>query len=376
MKYLLHDSTFTNPKSMIDIMKLAYMNDVISSDSDRYITAVGSTSPKSITVDGNLLVAVGDSLFLTSEVTLTESNLDTGSFTLGTDYYIYICDMSNGDPTNNVDETFVISANSSYPSSSGYTASNSRKIGGFHYGRVRNCNSQWNPINTAGTEYGSGWQTNVYIGIVPNSVWTLLHRPKCDPEGMVWVNGDLWVDIYLSSDDGADGVKSTYNSVPISGTEGLHWYYAVEKARRVGKRLPTYAEYCAYALGAPPGGSSGDTYCWCNQTARKNTGTHQYAVSSFNVIDAVGNLYEWLDEFNHDPTASSANWYDVMPGADGGVGQLYMYSNTGLHALTSGGYWGRAAYCGRRAVDCSYYPWYVDARLGVRCVCGPKTNNP
>ena len=221
MKYLLHDSTFTNPKSMIDIMKLAYMNDVISSDSDRYITAVGSTSPKSITVDGNLLVAVGDSLFLTSEVTLTESNLDTGSFTLGTDYYIYICDMSNGDPTNNVDETFVISANSSYPSSSGYTASNSRKIGGFHYGRVRNCNSQWNPINTAGTEYGSGWQTNVYIGIVPNSVWTLLHRPKCDPEGMVWVNGDLWVDIYLSSDDGADGVKSTYNSVPISGTEGL-----------------------------------------------------------------------------------------------------------------------------------------------------------
>ena len=31
---------------------------------------------------------------------------------------------------------------------------------------------------------------------VPRSVWTLGHRPKCSPEGMVYLGGGTWVDIY------------------------------------------------------------------------------------------------------------------------------------------------------------------------------------
>ena len=374
MKFFVSDSTFTNDKSKITPEKFSFFNDLISSDNDKYINAVGYSAPTSITVEGNLIVAVGDSIFKTVETTLTTSNLDSGSsFTLGKDYYIYVCDPSNGDVTADMNEVIKISLSSTYPS--GYTASNSRKIGGFHYGRVRRVNAvNWNPVGTDGTtEYGTNWQTNVYTGIIPNSVWTLLHKPACDPEGMVWINGDLWVDIYLSSDAGNQGVQSTYNSTPITGTEGLHWYYAVERARRVGKRLPTYAEWCAIGLGTPPGGASGDTYCWCNQSARKPTGTHSYAVSSFNVTDAVGNVWEWLDEFIHDPTASSAGWYDVMSDKDGGVGQLYMYSNTGLHALRSCGGWDSAAYCGRRTVNCSNNPWVVTAGNGVRCVCGHRS---
>ena len=52
-------------------------------------------------------------------------------------------------------------------------------------------------------------------GIVPRSVWTLGHRPKCSPEGMVYLGGGTWVDIYLNSDDGAKGLKSEYGCAPI-----------------------------------------------------------------------------------------------------------------------------------------------------------------
>ncbi len=66
---------------------------------------------------------------VTSLVTLTlnstgVSGLDTGTKTAGTDYYVYALDSGS----------FIISANVSYPF--GYNASNSRKIGGFHYGLI------------------------------------------------------------------------------------------------------------------------------------------------------------------------------------------------------------------------------------------------
>ena len=40
-----------------------------------------------------------------------------------------------------------------------------------------------------------------------------------------------------------------------------------------------------------------------------------------------------------------------------------------LHALIGGGSWSFGVRCGSRAVDCFYYPWYVSAGIGVRCVC-------
>ena len=94
-------------------------------------------------------------------------------------------------------------------------------------------NALGNPINSSGAENGSGWQGNVYNGIIPNSVWTTKHRPKCDdPSGMVYLGNGLWGDIYLSSDNGSQGLQSKYNANPITGTEGLNWYIANEKARR------------------------------------------------------------------------------------------------------------------------------------------------
>lgn len=95
-------------------------------------------------------------------------------------------------------------------------------------------------------EFSAYKQSMESNGIVPRSVWTLGHRPKCSPEGMVYLGGGTWVDIYLNSDDGAKGLKSEYGCAPMTGTESMNWYNFVERLAKSGKRLPNYAEFCAY----------------------------------------------------------------------------------------------------------------------------------
>lgn len=154
---------------------------------------------------GGCVIAVGEtSVFKTVETALTKANLDQGSdFAHGSDYYIYICDPGTDDQ----DEIYLISLNSSWPDGDAWDDTNTRKLGGFHYGRVRNVDDYGRAINTSGSVRGSGWESNTRVDIIPNSVWTTKHRPKCDPSGMVYLGNALWGDIYLSSDDGANGLQ-------------------------------------------------------------------------------------------------------------------------------------------------------------------------
>lgn len=367
MKFFLYDETMLSAKAKITTEKLAAMSDIISQKA-QYITAAGSAAPGQVTVAAGVLIAVGPAVFKTASTSLTAANLDTGSgFEMGTDYYIYCCDPTNGSDTVDRDEVFVISKNSTYPSE--YTADNSRKIGGFHYGKCRRVNAVGNPIGTTGTENGSGWQGNVYDGIVPNSVWTTKHRPKCgDPSGMVYLGNGLWGDIYLASDNGNQGLQSKYNANPITGTEGLNWYIANEKARRSGKRLPTYAEFCQAAAGSPEGQDGNNTYAWSatGNTGRQKTGYVANAISALNVRDMVGNVWKWLDEFCLDPTATTWAWQDVL---GKGYGDAYLPSATALHALFAGAIWHDGQHGGPRAVYASACPWNVNGTAGVWCVC-------
>lgn len=288
------------------------------------------------------------------------TTLDIGVLTLGTNYYVYLCDngTANG--------LLLISANSTAPS--GYTASNSRKIGGFHYGRKRNS------ITVADIT------SNV---VVPNSVWDLCYRPRCSPEGMAYIGNGVWVDIYLASVDEAitfaagngspiltGSCKSAYNAVPLTGTEGLSGYNFIELARRSGKRLLTLAEWLQAAHGSPQGNNTDNVNAWSatTNTGRQNTGYVPNAISLLNIVDCVGNIWEWLDEFiiRQDGTLTW-NWYDVMPGMN--VGQLYMYSNIALVQTISGGDWNNGVNVGSRCVNLGHYPWHVDAGVGSRFAC-------
>lgn len=298
-----------------------------------------------------------------------DADLDTGAKAHGTDYYAYLCDNAGS-------LVGLLSAATTYPA--GYDANTSRKLGGFHYGRVRLVNANWIPQDSVNGSYGAGWEDDVSTAIIPNSVWDLKNRPTCSPEGMAKLGG-IWMDIYDASVDDAitlssgklltGTTKSVYNANPLTGTEGLNWYHFNELAKRTGKRMITFAEWLMAAEGSPQGNDGDNVNAWSKttNTARNPTGTVVRAVSAYNICDCVGDVHEWLDEFFHDPTATTGGWQDPMTGQS--VGQLYMYSATGLHAILAGGAWTYGVIAGSRCVSLGTYPWSVDTHTGCRFAC-------
>ena len=185
---------------------------------------------------------------------------------------------------------------------------------------------------------------------------------------MVYLTGGIWADIYLSSDDGNGGLRSVYNATPITGTEGLNWYIALEKLRRSGKRMPSYAEFCMAAEGSPEGldGSNDQAWSATSNSGRHATGTIAKATSLIGCRDLVGNVWKWVDELCLDPTASSWDWKDVL-GA--GYGDAYIPSDTALPALSCGGNCSDGVHDGSRAFNALHCPWSVVAYVGVWGVC-------
>jgi hypothetical protein len=349
-----------------------------------------------IIVKQGTIVALFNNLWRTFEVhqdiELNEGDIDIGgSLQVGKDYYVYLVDDGAGG-------LLVISANATFPD--GAAADNSRKLGGFHYGHIRCVNSRYAPVDSNGVVYGATgliWQNNVVTGIVPNSVWDLKNRPNCSPEGMVLV-GNRWVDIYKASiaesvtfEGSGNGLfvangllQSKYGQLPVTGTEGLNWYSFQELAARSGKRLQTYAEFVQGAAGNPGGQDSADDYGWTktSNSVRARTGCKvnpstglydaaagikPYAISAHNLVDAIGNVWEWVNDTSiYDGGSTSWAWRDVL-GAD--KGRLYAVLDTGLHAFICGGDWHIGVDCGGRAVHLYYYPWYVDTYFGSRLAC-------
>ncbi len=146
----------------------------------------------------------------------------------GNDYYIYLVTSNE-----NIAQ-FVVSLNATYPT--GYTATNSRKIGGFH--------TLCADVGTIADHPLSGYQAG---DILPNSVWCLNHRPYSSPEGMVYVPcKDIWVDIYLQSGTG-ENTRSAYN-VPV--TTNRPYTDHVTDMMRVKKSLLSDEEFCSAMYGS------------------------------------------------------------------------------------------------------------------------------
>lgn len=375
-RLLVDDVTKTDARALLNVNKMATISDIVA-PSNEYIYASGANE---LTVVEGCVIAVGGAgIFKTANTILTAANLDAGSaFAVGKDYYVYICDSR----IDSADEKYVISLNSTYPT--GWNATNSRKIAGFHYGRCRKVDSNLQPLNGSGVIFGTGWESAVSNGIVPLSVWTLGHRPKCSPEGMVYLGGGTWVDIYLNSDDGAKGLKSEYGCAPMTGTENMNWYNFVERLAKSGKRMPSYAEYCAYAFGSPAGLDNANTNAWSatTNTGRGTTGSVVNAVSCVGVVDAVGRVWEHTSELitraehatNADYHVSVAWGWDKKSPLNTGeksydVGNIYQYYAYSLAELIAGGDWNDGVLGGARAVICVNFPWDVDAHVGGRGAC-------
>ena len=369
-RFLVDDITKTDTRALLNVNKMATVSDFVAPKNE-YMHASGANE---LTIADGCVVAIGGAgVFKTGETVINAGNLDVGTaFEVGRDYYVYMCDTR----VDAQDERYVISQNSTYPT--GWNATNSRKIGGFHYGRVRKVDENGQPTNGSGIIFGTGWESAVSNGILPRSVWTLGHRPKCSPEGMVYLGGGTWVDIYLDSDDGAYGLKSEYGVAPMTGTEGMNWYTFAERLAKSGKRMPDYSEFCAYAFGSPQGLDDANTNAWTQTTnsGRGTTGSVVNAVSAVGVVDAVGRVWEWLNDLitraehatNAGHTSEAWGWDVTSPLGDK-HGNIYQYYANSLAALLAGGDWGNGANAGARAVSCNNYPWRVSTTYGVRGAC-------
>lgn len=369
-RFLVDDITKTDTRALLNVNKMATVSDFVAPKNE-YMHASGANE---LTIADGCVVAIGGAgVFKTGETVINAGNLDVGTaFEVGRDYYVYMCDTR----VDAQDERYVISQNSTYPT--GWNATNSRKIGGFHYGRVRKVDENGQPTNGSGIIFGTGWESAVSNGILPRSVWTLGHRPKCSPEGMVYLGGGTWVDIYLDSDDGAYGLKSEYGVAPMTGTEGMNWYTFAERLAKSGKRMPDYSEFCAYAFGSPQGLDDANTNAWTQTTnsGRGTTGSVVNAVSAVGVVDAVGRVWEWLNDLitraehatNAGHTSEAWGWDVTSPLGDK-HGNIYQYYANSLSALLAGGDWGIGASAGARAVYCDICPWNVSACYGVRGAC-------
>lgn len=174
----------------------------------------------------------GKVLIFDFDMQIGADNLNGDSFAVGQDYGVFLTNVND----------IVISIAETIPVS--------REIGGFHYGVNRRTNAALQPINTAGVVRGEGWEANIYNGILPRSVWTFLHRPKCNPEGMVYLSSGVWVDIYECGDGENSTLVSKHNVLP---TVNLSWYGFTERLLLSGKRLLSYQEFIQAAMGSPPG---------------------------------------------------------------------------------------------------------------------------
>lgn len=150
-RLLVDDVTKTDARALLNVNKMATISDIVA-PSNEYIYASGANE---LTVVEGCVIAVGGAgIFKTANTILTAANLDAGSaFAVGKDYYVYICDSR----IDSADEKYVISLNSTYPT--GWNATNSRKIGGFHYGRCRKVDSNLQPLNGSSVIFGTGWES-------------------------------------------------------------------------------------------------------------------------------------------------------------------------------------------------------------------------
>ncbi len=283
---------------------------------------------------------------------------------LGDDVYLYAVQSDAGLAG------LIASTNITVPG--GYTSANSRKIGGFHYGRVRAVADRYNASITPAVQ------------IVPNSVWDLQHRPTCDPTGMVEVvPGKLWADIYLASEGSGTWPEnipvSRYGVPPIKDDIYARSDFHL-LARNAGKRIPSAEEFLTYAEGAPQGNDGNNDTAWSatTNTGPTNTGAVAKAVSMFNVVDAAGNLWEWLDDHYDLGLENRTGWdksiVDVGKDAAFARGEMrsYVYGASDASSwrgFVGGGQFDDGAPCGSRCLNSIAIPWGALGIVGLRCVC-------
>ncbi|MDR3244671.1 MAG: hypothetical protein LBT79_07985 [Elusimicrobiota bacterium] len=364
-----------------------------NSDAEMFNTFLARSTPfiawnnkRQITIKANTKIMLSVAgverwAFLSQDTAINVENvLDTSSVLQnGKNYYIYLV------PDGNLTK-FIVSLNSTYPS--GYTANNSRKIGGFHTLCASVPSTQTMLLNGQTVLHSlSGY---VAGDILPQSIWCLNFRANSENEGMVYdPMTDLWVDIYLQSGTGSSTASAYGGTVTASRQYGDH----AEDMFLVKKQLLSDIEFAS----AMDGSNQKTNIIGSVVPSPKTAGGHidtanNRMVSRWGIEEGCGYLWQWLESncasgrnsaYNYsmattDPLFDAATMnsvtYDITSAKSlqtktpiqnlqsGDKGQLYGET----YALLAGGHWTAGVYCGSRARDALILRVYLYSSIGGR----------
>lgn len=309
-----------------------------------------TSNKTSIVIPKNMRINInGEAYISTRNVTLNTSTL--GENLAGKDVYIYALAGSGTEPD------FVLSLNSTVPT--GYTAENSRKIGGFH------C-----LCKDVGVIEGHTLSGYVAGDILPATRWDLEHRPKGNPEGFAYEElTDCWIAIYLPSWDGTKLV-SVYNGVIADGSSTKKWHGEAfyEQFAKQGMRLVWRHEF---QMGAK--GSNEQTNIQ-GSSDPNTTGGHvdtagRRMISNIGLEDCCGVLWQFAMDLGF---AGGSGWTNSTYNSsvdDRSYGQTYGT----LYRLLLGAYWDAGGSSGSRSAACDDSSAYVYVADSARGASEPKT---
>lgn len=330
-----------------NILAAAALADFFGNKRNRFIENHADHDKVIFKGSNEIPLKIGDNWYFTdTDVNIsTGADIDTGAVANGKDYYVYACNTAGT-------LSFKVSLNSTNPT--GFTAANSRKLGGFH--------TLCADVGVIAGHPGTGFTAN---DIIPVTIWDLKHRPISEPEGMFYDEGtDLWVDIYLASGTGAS--CASVNGATITDTR--NWMDFVDDGHAVKKQLLTDSQFQSAAAGSNEetniaGSADPTTTGGHSDTAARRMLSHLF------MEDGCGALYQWLNEQSamYDDSIA-AGWYDL----DGAKGSLYRPVDTNDVKLPAGGDWAEAASCGSRCRGASYFRWHTASYLGARFGAKPQ----
>lgn len=311
-----------------------------------------TSNKTSIVIPKNMRINInGEAYISTHNVTLNTSTL--GENLAGKDVYIYALAGSGTEPD------FVLSLNSTVPT--GYTAENSRKIGGFH------C-----LCKDVGIIEGHALSGYVAGDILPATRWDLEHRPKGSPEGFAYEElTDCWIAIYLPSWDGTKLV-SVYNGVIADGSSAKKWHGEAfyEQFVKQGMRLVWRHEF---QMGAK--GSNEQTNIQ-GSSDPNTTGGHvdtavRRMISNIGLEDCCGVLWQFAMDLGF---AGGSGWTNSVYHSavdDRNYGQTYGT----LYRLLLGSRWYDGAGCGSRSAYCDVSSAFVNVAHSSRGASEPRIEN-
>ena len=300
----------------------------------------------SVRVGGTLVAITAQNVNLSTSGNWDNATYATAANRNGKDFYVYALQAGG----------FILSANSSYPT--GYTASNSRKIGGFHCLAV-----------AVGTISGHTLSGYVAGDILPRSVWDRFNRSSARQEGTILSRSGMWVDIYLPSVSGSTLVSVNNGTIADGASSpAFHCYKFEQWFARQGMKSISQLEFFAVSDGANQSTNIAGSADPGTTTGHTDTAGRRM-ISNEGIEDLCGVMWQWTRDQGGNMTAAS--WANAYDGNDSGVGgQHYQAPYRGI----LGGAWADGVFCGSRGSIWNNSPLNLGSYISGRGVAEPANS--